>query len=1628
VIVGSPRLTITKTADRSSASEGDTITYTITYSNDSPVNTTGTVITYTITYSNDSPVNTTGTVITDVLPEGLTFVSVQNAGTYDAPSRTITWNVGTLPAGEGPFTVSFTATVTSPYPSTADAALKNTATISSSLSSPANTSVTTFINVPRPYLTLQKSASSMLVNPDSDIMFTLKYANIGTATANGVVLSDVIPTGFTYQGATPAPTSAPAIGGTGTVAWNLGALAPGPEAQVTLTLRPNSPYTASNPTTNTATITASNHPNVSSSYQVAVAEVGCSTSNTQTFYFRNASTNINSLATPIFPAGHPAGNAGTLRYFAQTTAPAANTGISTGPIGIGQGEHRDLVYFFQDPPANTASGISGTVSTSIRYSKGGSAMTFRLYLYSYDPTTGNTFQIGESTAEISTTSSQSNTLLSFPQITATGPLGQGHRLLWRISAQRGTSGTSSVNAEVHFNTTDAYSTLCQTPLNLSLNKTVSQIIAVQGSTLTYTIPFTNTGNAAVTGARIVDTLPVGVTFQSATLNGVSVTPTMSGQQLTFSVHSTDAAESGRISAQQSGTLVITATINQTLDASVRSLTNSATLTSSYTNAVTASATTTLARPNTSINKRASDTLLTPGETVTYTLTVFNTGDAQATNVTINDVLPVTSYFTYVAGSAKLNNATITDPVTGSTLNRNIGTLAAGATAVLTFDMEVARSGVPAGTTVLNNTATVSDAQTATSRSSDPVSVTVSSIPNLRLDKSISGASGGSLKPSDIITYVITASNVGASTAEGVLIRDPIPANTTLVLGSFTHDGTPITDGTAYDSANNRVRLNVGTLAAAASTTLTFKVRVNADLPVGMTVITNAANASSSNAAPKDDTVSSTAEVAAPQPELSILKSAPSELPFPAAELSEDANSTNVIKVASSVFVNVGDVVRVGTSGPIITITGINDTLVTLSTAVTATSGTPLIPLFEYKISYANYGNGDATSVTITDTLPSGLAFDSATHGGTLSGNTVTWSLGTVAAGSSGTVTVRVVPTAGGSYTNSATIQASGITPITSNSTTTRLGVLLPSKNTSTPSVTRTSTSSTEATYTVSVRNTWPTSVSGVYVTDFLPLGFTYKQTTSMTGGSCTSPAANAKQPTWGNCTIPAGATLVITFVTNVGTGVDEGTYDNEVTVMSETSASGVFNAQATTAEDVAVVVTVIAGVSVHGLVYHDVNTNSLLDTDESWADGSQVTLNLVQGGAVTHTATVLAGSGSFELELVPPGQYTLVVTNDEASTAAAPPTGWLFINPPTGQVAVEVGSEAVSGITLGLFHGSRVTGNIFIDDGLSTGTPSDALRNGAERPMPNLPVTAGTGTFARTSMSDGAGSYTLYVPNAWGENVSLSHPHQPATGHNNGSVAYTAQSAADPNAAKIELLVDSGTTYTRNFGVVPATLFAPDQSGHASSPGVIGYTHRLKPGMPGTVTLSGVGSFTYQFFLDGNCDGEVSSAERTPLTTISVTDSWRDNDGQFKSCAVEVRVLVPHGVPHERMDVAMVHADLAWLGAPHAVIERRSLTDLTTITNQAGLKLDKRVRNVTQGTAFASVGTGKPGDELEYCIDYANLGVETITDVVITDPVPFFTDFVSSGNATLIAGIVTLNSPSLAANGQGSTCYLVKIR
>lgn len=216
----------------------------------------------------------------------------------------------------------------------------------------------------------------------------------------------------------------------------------------------------------------------------------------------------------------------------------------------------------------------------------------------------------------------------------------GSNETWRINS---TSGAASLAGTTGHALTDLSRSF---PVDLAFTKTVSPTTALQGQTVFYTLTASNPGPAVVSQIGIQDTFPAGVasaawacsvvTPGSATLVTTScgTTPTGAGNINTTVSLSLNATVRYDITATLSSTF--SGTLTNTGRATITALVtdpNPGNNTQTVTSTVTPAA-------NLSITKTNSVNALVAGTTTTYTITVNNSGPANATNTVVTD--PVTT--------------------------------------------------------------------------------------------------------------------------------------------------------------------------------------------------------------------------------------------------------------------------------------------------------------------------------------------------------------------------------------------------------------------------------------------------------------------------------------------------------------------------------------------------------------------------------------------------------------------------------------------------------------------------------------------------------------------------------------------------------------------------------------------------------------------------------------------------------------------------------------------------------------------------------------------------------------------------------------------------------------------------
>ncbi len=525
--------------------------------------------------------------------------------------------------------------------------------------------------------------------------------------------------------------------------------------------------------------------------------------------------------------------------------------------------------------------------------------------------------------------------------------------------------------------------------DLQITKTASLAEVVAGDSIYYTIEVENVGSAVATDIRIVDAVPANTTFRYAVHNGgtgAGCAPpdvTQSGAiECSFSSLSPGFGRSFEIAVRVDS------------DAAGETITNTATLSTSSTDPDLSNNSDTVQTPVSStppsnadlaVSKGVTDpeAFFGPGEVVAYEISLMNNGLAVAQDVSLTDVLPAgTTFESLTQTTGPTFNCTAPDHGATGTVSCFIASFDNAALAQFTLAVRVNANAT--GGTLANTVEVASftpDPNSANNSSTATVTVTEAAGTDLILAKSADPAAA---EPGDLITYTVTATNIGSEHASNVFIRDPVPANTTFV----SVEEPPGTFADCFDpaAANNVVVCRISGIGPSESFAITFVVRVNEN---ATGVITNTATVETSTAESNLSNNSASAQTTLPG--------------------SPDSADLEITKIAGA-----------DTARPNANIT--------------------------YTITVSNYGPGAAGDIVMTDELPEHTSFVSVTDDGTTDTNCFPSSAegevqcftGALPAGQARTISLvlRVEPGATGSITNTATVESSRADPNLSNNSAT----------------------------------------------------------------------------------------------------------------------------------------------------------------------------------------------------------------------------------------------------------------------------------------------------------------------------------------------------------------------------------------------------------------------------------------------------------------------------------------------------------------------------------------------------------------------------------------------------------------
>ncbi|MGW7531392.1 DUF7927 domain-containing protein [Amycolatopsis sp. NPDC054798] len=226
-----------------------------------------------------------------------------------------------------------------------------------------------------------------------------------------------------------------------------------------------------------------------------------------------------------------------------------------------------------------------------------------------------------------------------------------------------------------------------------------------------------------------------------------------------------------------------------------------------------------------VRKTASEQTAKPGDTVRYTVTIANEGDAPAPAARLTDDLSA------VLDDAAYNNdaATTTGgaptPTQPSYDGRKLtwtGAIAPGESVTMTYSVTVGKP--PGGDKKLTNVVTVPESNCAEA-SQDPACSTVVPIATLKIAKHASPANPS---PGSVVTYTVTVTNDGQAEWRGASVTDDL--TDVLDDAAYNNDARATGGTVAYDEPGRALRWT-GDVAAGATVTITYTVTV-ADPPGG----------------------------------------------------------------------------------------------------------------------------------------------------------------------------------------------------------------------------------------------------------------------------------------------------------------------------------------------------------------------------------------------------------------------------------------------------------------------------------------------------------------------------------------------------------------------------------------------------------------------------------------------------------------------------------------------------------------------------------------------------------------------------------------------------------------------------
>ncbi|HEX4960907.1 MAG TPA: hypothetical protein VF173_08720 [Thermoanaerobaculia bacterium] len=580
----------------------------------------------------------------------------------------------------------------------------------------------------------------------------------------------------------------------------------------------------------------------------------------------------------------------------------------------------------------------------------------------------------------------------------------------------------------------------------------------------------------------------------------------------------------------------------------------------------------------------------PGDTVAYSLTYANAGNAAAA-AALTETVPANTTFAAAQSSPGWSCA---GTAPGSVCTLSLGSLPVAGSGSRIFAVTLSPLTPPSVAQISNSAAIATtdgtpDADPSNNSASDSTPILAGS-PDLSLTKSLTSSGG---IPGTVAVFTLTVTDRGTGVAQGVSLRETVPANATFTAAQSSPDWT--CSGTA---AGSTCTASLGTLAAGGSASRLFAVSVAKPFPAGASAVSNTACAATTT--PGDPTANNCATATAPitaaadlrvrktltsgtgtpgdtlvfnlavsnggdqdSPATSLTETVPANTTFNAAASSPGWSCSGTAagsactlslpaipgaggSLSRSFAVTIDDPLPAGVttitnsacdSGRCDTIVIPTDGEARLSVTKSVLSGSAVPGAgLVFAVTVANLGN-QAASVTLTETVPAHTTYDAAasspwTCSGVAAGSSCTVSAGTLAGGGSSTVfrfAVRIdspLPAGVTQIANSACASIPAGSPVCDQ-------VQVPSGGSPRLVISKSRTSAPPApgglvTYAVTVANTGDQDAAAVTLTERVPDGTAFVAGSSDPAWSCSGTACTLTLPA-----LAAGASAIRVFAVRV---------------------------------------------------------------------------------------------------------------------------------------------------------------------------------------------------------------------------------------------------------------------------------------------------------------------------------------------------------------------------------------------------------------------------------------------------------------------------------------------------------------